>query len=56
MESLISELNSKFNSWLDPNFSTSRDSQDALEVGPPSEAKEDIIAIGSSHLTRTYCP
>ena len=35
MESLISELNSKFNSGLDPNFSTSRDSPDALEDGPP---------------------
>ena len=53
MESLISELNSKFNSGLDPNFSTSRDSPDALEDGPPLEAKDDIIAIGSSHLTRT---
>ena len=53
MESLISELNSKFNTRLDPNFSTSRDIQEALEDDPPSEAKEDIIAIGSSHLTRT---
>ena len=53
MESLISELNSKFNTGLDSNFSTSRDHPETVEDERPPAAKEDIIAVGSSHLSRT---
>ena len=52
MSSLIKELNSKFNTGLDLNFSTSREtagSSDNLATLPPPEK---FILIGSSHLTR----
>ena len=53
MESLISELNCKFNTGLDSNFSTSRDHLETIEDEQPPAAKENIIAVGSSHLSRT---
>ena len=52
--SLITELNGKFNTNLDSNFSTCRDSRPAVSDELSGTDKEDIIAIiGSSHRTRT---
>ena len=53
LTTLLKELNSKFNSKLDLNFTTSRDTNTISDLEDTPLVHENFIAIGSSHLTRT---
>ena len=52
MSSLIKELNEKFNTGLDINFSTSREANVSLDLGEIQQPLENFIVIGSSHVAR----
>ena len=52
MSSLIKELNEKFNTGLDNNFSTSREANVSLDLGEIQPPLENFIVIGSSHVAR----
>ena len=53
LTSLLKELNSKFNTALDLNFSTSSDISPIADLEDTPVVPDNFIAIGSSHLTRT---
>ena len=50
IESLVNELNLKFNVGLDPNFSTCRYRDTTIQE--EQEISEDFILVGSSHAYR----
>ena len=52
MVALLTELNEKFNTGLDLNFSTSREAQLEMEEGDIAPPLENVILVGSSYLAR----
>ena len=44
---MISELNEKFNSGLDPNFSTTQETDNILEEEAATPSPDAVIVVGS---------